>query len=94
MHSAIEDLDLDRITIVYPGDGACPLTERIRVADLGHLARRRRPGERSAASGGLAPGAGGAPRYTRRVTRIYVAVVVVEVAVLAALWLLSRHFAA
>ena len=39
-------------------------------------------------------GAGGAPRYTGRVTRIYVAVVVVEVAVLAALWLLSRHFAA
>ena len=39
MHSAIEDLDLDRITIVYPGDGAYPLTERIRVANLGHLAR-------------------------------------------------------
>ena len=50
------------------------------------------------ASSGLAPGAarcaGGAPRYTRRVTRIYVAVVVVEAAVLVALWLLSRHFAA
>ena len=39
MHSAIGDLDLDRITIVYPGDGAYPLTARIRVADLGHLAR-------------------------------------------------------
>ena len=33
-------------------------------------------------------------RYTRSVTRTYVAVVVVEVVVLAALWLLSRHFAA
>ena len=33
-------------------------------------------------------------RYTRPVTRTYVAVVVVEVVVLAALWLLSRHFAA
>ncbi len=33
-------------------------------------------------------------RYTRPVTRTYVAVVVVEVVVLAALWLLSRYFAA
>ena len=33
-------------------------------------------------------------RYTRPVTRTYVAVVVVQVVVLAALWLLSRHFAA
>lgn len=33
-------------------------------------------------------------RYTRPVTRTYVAVVVVEVVVLAALWFLSRHFAA
>ena len=33
-------------------------------------------------------------RYTRQVTRTYVAVVVVQVVVLAALWLLSRHFAA
>lgn len=31
--------------------------------------------------------------YTRRVTRVYVAVLVVEAAVLAALWLVSRHFA-
>ena len=49
------------------------------------------------ASSGLATAAargGGAPRYTRRVTRIYVAVVVAEAAVLVALWLLSRHFAA
>lgn len=49
------------------------------------------------ASSGLATAAargGGAPRYTRRVTRTYVAVVVVEAAVLVALWLLSRHFAA
>ena len=34
------------------------------------------------------------PGYTRPVTRTYVAVVVVEVVVLAALWILSRHFAA
>ena len=33
-------------------------------------------------------------RYTDRVTRTYVAVVVVQVLVLAALWLLSRYFAA
>ena len=39
MHSAIEDLDLGRLTIVYPGDGAYPLTERIRVAGLRRLAR-------------------------------------------------------
>ena len=32
--------------------------------------------------------------YTRPVTRTYVAVVVVEVVVLAALWFLSRYFAA
>ena len=37
---------------------------------------------------------GAAGRYTCRVTRAYVAVVVVEAVVLAALWLLSRHFAA
>ena len=34
------------------------------------------------------------PRYTRSVTRTYVAVVVVQIVVLAALWLLSRYFAA
>ena len=34
------------------------------------------------------------PRYTRLVTRTYVAVVVVQIVVLAALWLLSRYFAA
>ena len=33
-------------------------------------------------------------RYTDRVTRTYVAVVVVQVAVLTALWFLSLHFAA
>ena len=66
--------------------------------------RRRRardacrvPRPHGRASGGLATAAargGGAPRYTRRMTRTYVAVVVVEAAVLVALWLLSRHFAA
>ena len=39
MHSALADLDLDRITIVYPGNDAYPLSERVRVAGLGHLAR-------------------------------------------------------
>lgn len=39
MHSALADLDLDRITIVYPGNDAYPLAERIRVAGLGRLAR-------------------------------------------------------
>ena len=39
MHSALTDLDLDRITIVYPGNDAYPLAEKIRVAGLGHLAR-------------------------------------------------------
>ena len=43
--------------------------------------------------GGAAAGPPGG-RYTRPVTRTYVAVVVVEVVVLAALWLLSRYFAA
>ena len=39
MHTAIEDLDLDHVTIVYPGDGAYSLAERIRVANLQSLAR-------------------------------------------------------
>ena len=39
MYSALEDLDLDRITIVCPGDDAYPLAERIRVAGLGSLVR-------------------------------------------------------
>ena len=42
MHSALADLDLDRITIVYPGNDAYPLSERVRVAGLGHLARETR----------------------------------------------------
>ena len=37
------------------------------------------------------PSTGG---YTRIVTRTYIAVLVVQAVVLAALWLLSRHFAA
>ena len=39
MHSALEDLKLDRITIVCPGDGDYPLTENVRVAGLRTLAR-------------------------------------------------------
>ena len=38
-----------------------------------------------------APSTGG---YTRIVTRTYIAVLVVQAAVLAALWFLSRYFAA
>ncbi len=38
MHAAVAALDLDRLTVVYPGDGAYPLTDRIRVAGLGTLA--------------------------------------------------------
>ena len=33
----LDTLDLDRLTAVYPGDGAWSLTERIRVAGLGAL---------------------------------------------------------
>ena len=40
MHSALADLNLDRITIVCPGDGAYPLAENIRVAGLRTLARQ------------------------------------------------------
>ena len=39
MHSALEDLKLDRITIVNPGDGDYPLTENVRVAGLRTPAR-------------------------------------------------------
>lgn len=39
MHIALKDLGLDAITIVYPGDEAYPLTDRIRVASLSRLAR-------------------------------------------------------
>ena len=42
----------------------------------------------------IRPAARRPPRYTHRMTRTYVAVVVVQVVVLAALWLLSLHFAA
>ena len=42
MRAALEDLDLDRIVVVYPGDGVYPLAERIEVANLEHLAREMR----------------------------------------------------
>ena len=42
MHSALGDLDLDRITIVCPGEDTYPLTERVRVANLRTLARETR----------------------------------------------------
>ena len=44
MHVALEDLGLDGITIVYPGDETYALTERIRVVSLGHLAQQARFG--------------------------------------------------
>jgi len=37
MHSALADLDLERITIVCPGDSAYPLTESVRVTNLHQL---------------------------------------------------------
>ncbi len=37
MHSAMEDLDLDEIIIVYPGDNTYQLTKTIRVTNLQHL---------------------------------------------------------
>ena len=37
MHTALEELGLDQVTIVYPGEEAYPLTDRIRVACLGQL---------------------------------------------------------
>ena len=42
MRAALEDLDLDRIVVVYPGDGVYPLAERIEVANLEYLARGMR----------------------------------------------------
>ncbi len=42
MRAALEDLDLDRIVVVYPGDGVYPLAERIEVANLEYLAREMR----------------------------------------------------
>lgn len=42
----------------------------------------------------ISTSSGAAGRYTWRMARAYVAVVVVEAVVLVALWLLSRHFAA
>lgn len=42
MRAAVAALDLDRLTVVYPGDGAFPLTERIRVAGLGPLVEEAR----------------------------------------------------
>ena len=42
MHAALGDLNLDRITIVCPGDGAYPLAENIRVAGLRTLAEETR----------------------------------------------------
>ena len=42
MHAALGDLDLDRITIVCPGDGAYPLAENIRVTGLRTLPEESR----------------------------------------------------
>ena len=37
MHTALEELALDQITIVYPGEDTYPLSDRIRVSSLGRL---------------------------------------------------------
>ena len=37
MHVALDELGLARITIVYPGNEAYPLSDRIRVASLSQL---------------------------------------------------------
>lgn len=50
MHAALAALDLDRLTVVYPGDGAYPLTERIRVAGLGALGEETAAGREQAFS--------------------------------------------
>ena len=42
MHSAIEALDLDQITIVCPTESAYPLTEKVRVAGLSQLVQEMR----------------------------------------------------
>ncbi len=39
MRAALEALDLDALTIIHPGAGVHPLSERIRVAGLADLAR-------------------------------------------------------
>ena len=57
MHSALEDLELDRITIVCPGDGDYPLTENVRVAGLRTLARESRDFH-----GGAGAGASSSPK--------------------------------
>ena len=57
MHSALEDLKLDRITIVCPGEGDYPLTENVRVAGLRTLARESRDFH-----GGAGTGASSSPK--------------------------------
>ncbi len=44
MHSALTDLDLERITIVCPGDSTYPLTKKIRVANLHQIRKECGPG--------------------------------------------------
>ncbi len=41
MHSALENLELDAITIVYPGNNTYSLLENIRVTNLLHLIQER-----------------------------------------------------
>jgi predicted AAA+ superfamily ATPase len=38
MRTALEDLDLERLLVLYPGDKAYPLAERVQVIPLMHLA--------------------------------------------------------
>lgn len=41
MHSALQDLDLDQISIVCPGDSTYPLADNIRVTNLEQLVKER-----------------------------------------------------
>jgi hypothetical protein len=41
MHTAMEVLQLDKLTVVYPGEREFPLTERIRAVGLNLLAAPR-----------------------------------------------------
>jgi hypothetical protein len=41
MHTAMEVLQLDKLTVVYPGEREFPLTERIRAVGLNLLASPR-----------------------------------------------------
>lgn len=41
MHTALTDLELDQLFVIYPGDRLYPLAEHVTVVPLAHLARGR-----------------------------------------------------